>query len=143
MCQITIKGNPIAQKRHRYKRPSSRIISYDPNSRDKQAFAMQLALAKPKQPFSVPIVLSVIFHMKRPKKHYRTGKFSNQLKKNSPTAYINKPDIDNLLKFVMDSGNKILWKDDSVIVGVMAKKKYSEDPRTEIEIWEGDLDECK
>ena len=70
------------------------------------------------------------------KKHYRTGKYSGELKPNPPFAYVIKPDIDNLLKFIMDSGNKILWVDDSQIWKVEMEKVYSEIPSTTIEIEE-------
>lgn len=46
-------------------------------------------------------------------------------------------DIDNLLKFVMDAGNRVLWDDDTQIVFVRASKKWdAANPRTEMEIAE-------
>ena len=66
------------------------------------------------------------------KKHYRTGKYSGELKPNPPLAYTNKPDIDNMLKFVMDAGNNVIWYDDSQIFKVEMEKVYSLSPRTEI-----------
>ena len=43
-----------------------------------------------------------------------------------------RPDLDNLLKFVNDSLNKVLWKDDALIYEVYARKFYSDDPKTRI-----------
>lgn len=45
-----------------------------------------------------------------------------------------KPDIDNVIKVVADSLNGIAYKDDTLIVEVIAIKHYSEDPRIEISI---------
>ena len=70
------------------------------------------------------------------KKHYRTGKFSNQLKPNLSTSYKIKPDIDYMLKFVMDAGNGLLWKDDSQIYRVDMDKCYAREGSTEILIVE-------
>ena len=49
---------------------------------------------------------------------------------------IKKPDIDNLIKSVLDSLNGIAYKDDSQIVTVTAAKYYSDTPRMELELWE-------
>ena len=45
-----------------------------------------------------------------------------------------KPDIDNLIKGVFDSANKILWEDDNQVVKVEATKRYDMFPRIEIEV---------
>ena len=70
------------------------------------------------------------------KKYYRTGKYSNELKPNPPKSHCIKPDIDNLLKFVFDMGNKLLWKDDSQIYRVQMEKVYSTEPSTKLIIIE-------
>lgn len=43
-------------------------------------------------------------------------------------------DIDNLAKFALDCGNGILWRDDRIIDEIIIKKKFSNKPRTIIEI---------
>lgn len=45
-----------------------------------------------------------------------------------------KPDIDNVLKIVLDALNGVAYKDDSRIVCVEAQKIYSDFPRLEIRI---------
>lgn len=47
-----------------------------------------------------------------------------------------KPDIDNLVKAVLDALNDVAWEDDSQIVRVAAEKEYSEDPHVYIRITE-------
>jgi len=44
------------------------------------------------------------------------------------------PDADNILKTVMDSLEKLAYKNDSQIVRVVMDKDYSERPRLEITI---------
>lgn len=45
-----------------------------------------------------------------------------------------KPDMDNIIKIIADSLNKIAYHDDSQIVDTMVRKYYSEYPRVEITI---------
>ena len=45
--------------------------------------------------------------------------------------HIKKPDTDNLVKTVKDSLNGIVYKDDSQVSVILAKKIYSENPRVE------------
>lgn len=37
-----------------------------------------------------------------------------------------KPDIDNVVKTVMDALNKLAWHDDSQVISIKAEKRYSE-----------------
>lgn len=43
-------------------------------------------------------------------------------------------DLDNLIKFTLDAGNGILWKDDRLIVAINAEKRYEKKAYTLIEI---------
>ena len=135
MCYVRVEGTPKPQKRHRTSSENGYIRNYDPSSKDKSIFEKKLTRNNPKL-LTGAISLTLTFLMPRPKNHYRTGKYQNKLKKNSPVYHLKKPDIDNLIKFVLDCGNSILWKDDSQIFQIEALKKYCKYPRTEIEYWE-------
>ncbi|MGS4145689.1 RusA family crossover junction endodeoxyribonuclease, partial [Staphylococcus pseudintermedius] len=52
-----------------------------------------------------------------------------------------KPDLDNLLKTVLDAGNGKLWNDDNQIVEIRTFKKRSETARTVLIIEELNDDE--
>ena len=130
MNDIIIDGSPAAQKRHRHIGKFVRV--YDPSSKDKKQFAAKISKKWKKKPLKGNIVLFLTYYMPRPKKHYRTGKFSNQLRKDAPEYHSVKPDIDNLIKHTMDACTNVLWKDDCIVVGVVAKKLYGEKPRTEL-----------
>lgn len=47
-----------------------------------------------------------------------------------------KPDVDNYLKGVKDALKGIIWRDDSQVVDVYARKRYSARPRIEVKIKE-------
>jgi Holliday junction resolvase RusA-like endonuclease len=46
---------------------------------------------------------------------------------------ISKPDVDNIVKLVGDSLNKIAWLDDAQIIELTVRKYYSESPGLQIE----------
>ena len=135
---INLKGKPKPQQRYRHTKMGH---TYDPSKSDKQDLLTLIHSQAPKEPFSGAISLYVRFSMPYVKKHYRTGKFSKELKPNPPVAYKIKPDIDNLLKFIMDAGNNVLWKDDSQIYSVQMEKVYSVNGGTKITIVEDNWDD--
>ena len=47
-----------------------------------------------------------------------------------------RPDIDNLIKIILDAGNGVMFLDDKQVIELSAKKYYSAEPRTEIVIEE-------
>jgi len=135
LISFTIAGNPIPLKRHRVSKFGG---MYDPSSKDKKDVWLQIAKYKPKMPFSGDIMLRATFYMQRPKSHFRTGKFKHLLKENAPIRHSKKPDLDNLLKMLMDTiqGNDRMLLDDSQICVILAEKEYGNIPRTEIIIEE-------
>jgi Holliday junction resolvase RusA-like endonuclease len=130
--KLTILGEPKAQARHRHFTRGKFSGTYDPSKDKKTTFASIIQESAPKEPIIEPIVLELYFYMARPKNHYGTGKKASFLKDSAPEFHSGRPDIDNLIKFCQDAMNKIFWHDDGQICGVIASKKYSERPRTEI-----------
>ena len=135
MISFTITGQPVALKRHR---PSARGGYYDPSSKDKKQIWLQIAKYKPKQPFAGDIYLKVVFYLKRPKSHFRTGKYSHLLKDayKDMVYHSFKPDLDNLVKMIADIIQPQMIIDDSQICMLQAEKMYSTNPRTEVVIQE-------
>ena len=82
---------------------------------------------RPSEPLTKPLYLALVFYFKRPKSHYRTGRYKHLLKDKAPEYHTTKPDIDNLVKFVADSLNKVFYEDDSQVVELLAKKVYCDD----------------
>ncbi|MEK5432628.1 RusA family crossover junction endodeoxyribonuclease [Lysinibacillus sp. FSL R7-0073] len=44
------------------------------------------------------------------------------------------PDIDNLAKGIKDGLSKVIWRDDSQVTELIARKWYSHNPRAEVTI---------
>jgi len=134
--EFEVLGNPQALKRHRTYtkgkggRPLPFPIKVDPSENDKADF---LALAyehTPNVPLKGPLYLRVVCEFPRPKSHYRTGKFKNQLKPHVPFWHTTRPDADNLLKFVADALDGVFFVDDNQIADCHIMKRYSETPKT-------------
>lgn len=132
MIKFSVKGNPKAQKRHRHTKTG---INYDPCASEKRDFLTMIQQYAPKQPLNGAISLRVGFFIYPPKKWLRTGRYAGQMKDSAPTYVSTMPDIDNYLKWIMDSmGKGIFFNDDAQIAYVTAAKTYSLSPRVEIEI---------
>ncbi len=135
-AKFKIEGKPVPQKRHRM----GRGFSYDPSAPDKKRVRTEIIFQNRKKNIHKgDVSMFITFHMQRPKSHYRTGKFKEFLKKGSPYKHTSKPDIDNLIKFIMDCCSGILYKDDNQVVNITANKQYAkEKARTEFYIIYGD-----
>ena len=74
---------------------------------------------------SGPLKLVVEFHMPIPKSWARKKRLEAVGKPHSV-----RPDFDNLMKFVGDALNNLLWLDDAIIYCVSAMKFYQMEPKT-------------
>jgi len=138
---FSISGEPKAQKRHRHrtiqpkdKRRKSFVQTYDPCSKEKEAFRTLAARFAPDRPLECPIRVAIHCFMPHAKTHIGTGKNAGKIKPSAPSLHIKKPDVDNLAKFVMDALTGLFWKDDSVIYSMHVVKSYSTDPMTVVAI---------
>lgn len=124
--KFTVLGEPQALKRHRSFVPKggSRAIQYDPSSNDKRDFLAKAHENRPEKPIDEPVHLHIRACFGRPGKHFGRRKGIPYLKETSPTFMSIRPDIDNIVKFVMDALNGIFWRDDCLIASLTATKEY-------------------
>jgi Holliday junction resolvase RusA-like endonuclease len=129
---VTIRGNPIAKKRPRFVRRGKFVGTYNCQETEEGKFKWELlSQIGEMKPLEVPIRLTCRFFMPIP------ASISNKkraLYEGCAVAHTKKPDLDNLIKFVKDCGNGVLWKDDSQIISITASKAYHPSPATEIRI---------
>lgn len=87
-------------------------------------------------PVRAAVSVKLEFHMPRPKSHYGTGKYATRLRKSAPSEYscVAKPDLDKLVRAVLDCGTGILWVDDAQVVSISCSKRYSENSGLDYEI---------
>jgi Holliday junction resolvase RusA-like endonuclease len=71
------------------------------------------------------VCVNVVFGLPIPKS---ASKRKKEDMLNDTIKHIKKPDVDNLLKSVLDGLNGIAWADDSQVIRVCASKIYSTEP---------------
>ena len=134
MKQLTIDGVPVAKGRPRF----SRYGAYTPKkTQEYEEYVKMCWVAKygGVQPSEQPLEMNIVFYMPIPKsvnKKQRAEMLDGKIK------HTKKPDIDNLIKSVLDALNGIAYSDDSQIIKVTAVKRYAETGSTELTIKEGE-----
>ncbi len=83
--------------------------------------------------YEYAVSLRVVFHMPRPKSHFRVikGETSEEIKAQFRNlAHTKKPDLDNLVKSVKDAMTDCgVWKDDSQVTRLWTEKVYAPSSR--------------
>jgi Holliday junction resolvase RusA-like endonuclease len=98
---------------------------YDQQKQVKLIMGITIAQQHNDRPFlRGPLSLEITFFMPMP-----VDKKLRRQRVNKP--HIIKPDLDNMIKFVIDVCNTITYKDDCIISHINARKIWSENPRTE------------
>ena len=153
MIQFRVLGIPKGQPRpkafvRKHRDPitgamGSRASVYDPGTAE--GWKSEIARAAQKhiahEPIDGPVELVVHFFMPRPMSHFTSGGQRN-LKPKAPQWHTKRPDLDNLLKAVLDALTSLsMWADDSLIYAVTATKGYAggdQRPGAEIILYERD-----
>jgi Holliday junction resolvase RusA-like endonuclease len=76
------------------------------------------------QLWTCPVKSEFIFYLPRPQCHFRTGKFSHELRDDAPAFHTQKPDALKLARSTEDALTEVLWKDDSQNVVTRAEKRW-------------------
>lgn len=121
-----IYGEPRPQARPRL--TGKRV--YSPKSEWRtlvQVASIAERLRRNNKTFSGPLMVHLSYYFKRPKNHYRLGKFSTELKFDAPVYCNNGYDLDNLNKAVLDAlTDSSLILDDRIIVELSSKKCWED-----------------
>lgn len=130
MKTYVIEGNPVPLARGRI--AGGKV--YDSQKSLKLIAALDLRNQHAEAPLFVgPVCMTVQFFMPVPKaSRPKSGKPS----KLEGQPHSQKPDLDNLLKWVCDISSGILYHDDAIVWQIMGQKFFDANPRTEITIWE-------
>lgn len=117
---LTIYGRPQAKgsKRAFNNKHTGKAMLQDmnPKARDWQAAVSAAAGEEYQGPLLYgPVRVSATFCFARPKSHYRTGKYSTQLRADAPFYHINVPDTDKIVRTLCDGLSGIVFKDDKQV----------------------------
>ena len=131
--KFVLETAPIAKTRPRFTTKGRFPVVYDTQTQKKKMFQVlirnEMLIQSIQEPLQGVLKLSVTFYMPIPQS-------TSKKKKNAleGTYHSRKPDLDNLIKFLLDCFNGVLIQDDNCIASIHAEKRYSINPRIEIEI---------
>lgn len=101
---------------------------YDSKQHEKIAYGLYLQQQHNNEPmFNKPITLDVTFFMQSPK---------GRDKKPDGALHVCKPNINDLVEFLLHEARNVIIVSDGIISSITAKKLYSIEPRTEFIITE-------
>ena len=126
MVTCTVPFPPTVLKRHRHRKMGG---TYDPSRKEKDDFVACVRTVHPlptsnETRMSGPLRCELHFVSARPKSHFRTGQHAHELKPSAPAHNTDTKDVDNMIKFVLDALNGLLYHDDRQMVEVHAFKEY-------------------
>lgn len=135
---LIVYGDPVPQPRPRITTRGSFAHAYVPKKHPVHEYRRRIMdevlenLPGLMDYFAGPVAVSIAFHFARPVSHLR----KDGSPKASAPAYP-RPDVDNLAKAVLDALTDAgAWADDSQVVTLAVRKKWSQIPHTLITISE-------
>ena len=123
MINFTVYGEPVPKARARHRFTGKFVQSYTPKkTKDYESEVAMMAKAAmgSSPPLETPIAVHIYVTFAVPPS-YSKKRTEACL---SGEAHIKKPDLDNCVKSVTDGMNGIVYKDDSQIVSIHAKKVW-------------------
>lgn len=130
MITFAVRGIPAPQgsKRAIINRYTHRVALIESSERVKPWRADIRAAAEEamgaRSAIEGPVTLSLSFLMPRPKGHFGTGKNAGRLRDQAPAWPVGKPDLDKLVRAVLDGLKGIVYVDDSQVVQMFAAMRY-------------------
>ncbi len=69
--------------------------------------------------------VEVVFYVERPLVHFSGRRRSHPVRADAPTLNASKPDLDKLVRALLDSLTAVVWVDDGQVAQVTATKRYA------------------
>lgn len=132
MITFVIPGPPRGKGRPRFSRKSGTTYTDQATAAYENLVALACREAmKGAQPYAGAISLGVVTYMPIPASASQKKRIAM-----AGTNHIKKPDVDNVLKAVLDGLNGIAFHDDAQVARLHACKLYSSEPRVEVTVVE-------
>lgn len=124
-----IVGNPKGKQRPRH----NKYTVYTPGeSKDYEKLVATLYKLNRGEMLEGNLKLVIEAYYKIPKSSSKKDKLMMEQQIKRPAL---KPDIDNVVKIIMDGLNGVAYKDDCQVVCVVANKYYSHEPKVAVSIY--------
>lgn len=129
-----VEGEPIPKGRPRFNRITGHARTPERTKSYEQMVAWKATAAmRGKQPTSMPVHVGVRIFFPIPK---NARKAEKEAALNEQLWHCKKCDADNVFKSITDGANGIVYRDDSQVCEMTCSKKYSRNPRVEVDVWE-------
>lgn len=129
---FTVAGAPEGKARPRFRCINGHVQTYTPKGtvryEDKVTLAYRLSYHGA-EPFGGAVILRIMAYYPIPQSWTKKRR---ELAAAGHLLPVVKPDMDNVMKAVMDALNGIAYKDDKQIVEAVVCKRYGEPPRLEV-----------
>lgn len=124
---IEIAGAPVAWKRAGHRKKG---VMFDMQRDVKLVWGINMRNQFQRKPFGpIPLGMFVHYYFAKPKTK------RDEWAAMEDAFHFYRPDSSNLVKFVEDAANDIFYDDDCRIAQLVVEKRYSDNPRTLIEIY--------
>lgn len=85
-----------------------------------------------------PVAVAATFWLLRPQAHYRGRSRSHAVRSDAPSHPATKPDLDKLLRALIDGIAPAIMRDDSQVARATCAKRYADDPAlvgADVAVW--------
>lgn len=123
LCSIWFPGHVVGKGRARFVRSTGRAYTPEKTVNYEAYLRHCMASAWKRPPLDGPVAVSIEIKTAIPASWSQKRKAAAL---DRPASC--KPDLDNVLKALADSGNGVLWADDKQITDVTVRRVYAEEP---------------
>ena len=125
MVCFDIEGNPVPKGRPRFRRTKTFITTYTPKKTldfEDQVRKASVDAMGPTELLESPVAVYLYFRLPIPQSY---SKKATEACLSGSKRHVKRPDLDNLIKSVLDGMNGVIFRDDSQITSIHATKVYS------------------
>lgn len=145
ICEFTVPGQPVSKGRPRFGTIQGRArVFTDRKTENYEGLVCMAARPHaPAVPSDAPLSVDILAVFKRPKRLLERYAKTGELKHADEGAMLHpgKPDLDNIVKAVLDGMNRAgIWLDDSQVACICASKFYAaigKTPGVHVKVSEG------
>ena len=141
VVKFSVEGVPVGKGRPKFARRGNFVTAYTPAKtktyEQQVADAARVAMGAKLRTME-PVQLNMDIFVPIPKSWSKIKRARALNGVEYPTT---KPDIDNVAKAVFDAMNGIVFQDDKQIINHCITKRYSDNPRVEVRVYEVSYDE--
>jgi Holliday junction resolvase RusA-like endonuclease len=133
---MTLYVAPTPQGRARHAVINGKAMTYKSKRQKDNERELELAMLKfkPQEPATCAVEIFVTAYIPIPSSASKNERYAML---GECVPHIKKPDLDNMLKNILDAMTRLgFWRDDSQVARIVAEKRYSACPRWEVRVVE-------